>query len=56
MKLKKDTAVMTLAKNEVFIGWQHENCYLVGDMNLRWGRNENLMEGTLLGGFFSVGR
>ena len=26
---KKDTAAVTLAKNEVFVGWFHESCKLL---------------------------
>ena len=32
---------MTTAKNEVFIGLQHENCYLVGRLTFGGG-NKNL--------------
>lgn len=33
MKLKKkDTTVMTLAKNEVCVGQLHENFYLIGGL------------------------
>ena len=28
---------MTITKNEVFIGLQYENCYLVTRLNLWWG-------------------
>ena len=28
---------MTTAKNEVSIGLEHGNCYIVGGMNLWWG-------------------
>ena len=31
--------------NEVCVGWLHENCCLVGEMNLWWEGNENLMRG-----------
>ena len=49
---------MTTAKNEVFIGLKHENCYLVGGIHL-WcgaGGNKNFVEvGVYWGGFFQVG-
>ena len=34
MTLKKDKTAMTLAKNEVCIGWLHGNCCLVGE--IKW--------------------
>ena len=34
---------MITAKKEVFIGLQHEKCYLVGEIKLLWGRNKNLV-------------
>ena len=38
MKLKKNGAgEITTAKFEVFIGLEHEKCYLVRGINLRWG-------------------
>ena len=39
---KNDTGAMATAKTDVFIGLQHENCYLVGGMNLWWERNKTL--------------
>ena len=30
-KIKNGTAAMTTAKNEVFMGYNMKNCYLVGD-------------------------
>ena len=41
---------MTKAKNEVFVGLQHENCYLVGGSLWRWG-DKNLEEEST-GGIF----
>ena len=35
--LKNGTGAMTTEKNEVFIGLQHENSYIVGGINLCWG-------------------
>ena len=32
--MKNGTGVMTTAKNEVFIGLKHKNCYSLGEMNL----------------------
>ena len=34
MTFKKDITVMTLAKNEVCVGWLHGNCCLVG--SIKW--------------------
>lgn len=49
---------MTTAKNYVFIGLQHENCYLFreGVLSFDRGENKHLVEGSLLGGgwFFQV--
>ena len=36
--------------NEVCVGWLHENCCLVGEMNLWWEGNENVMRGGGGGG------
>ena len=45
---------MTTSKIEVFIGLQHENCYLVGEViNLWWG-NKNFWWG--MSKFFASGR
>lgn len=44
-----DKATMTTAKDEVWIRWLHENCYLVGGgMNLRWEEStgENFFSGS----------
>ena len=43
---------MTTAKNYVFIGLQHENCYLFreGVLSFDRGENKHLVEGSLLGG------
>ena len=44
---------MTTAEDEVFIGLQYENCYLVRVMNLWWG-DKNLVGRSLVGEFFLV--
>ena len=43
MKTKNGTRAMTTAKNKVFIGLLLENCYLVGEMNVLWGEDKNLL-------------
>ena len=45
---------MTAAKNEVFIGLSHTNCYLVEGINLWWG-DKNLAAVSLLGQIFLSG-
>ena len=47
-------AAMTAAKNEVFFGLQHKNCYLVGGLTFGGG-NKNLVGGLLGGDFFQMG-
>ena len=43
MKVKKNgTGAMATTKTDVFIGLQHENCYLVGGMNLWLEKNKTL--------------
>ena len=45
---------MTTDKNEVFVGLQHENSYIVGGINLCGGGNKNLVWGNLLGLVFVI--
>ena len=49
---KKKIAVMTVAKSEVCVGWIDEDYYIVGGINLWWGRNQNLVVSDCTGGIF----
>ena len=48
-EVKNGKGAMTTAKNEVFTGLQHENCYLVVVISLWWGWIK-IWWGSLLGG------
>ena len=51
---KKVASVFSLNKNQICVEW-FGSCYLVGRINLWWGRNENLVEGVYCGIFLIGG-